>query len=138
MEGVAVVEDGVSALDAGHGEDEVFDAGVGGREVFAAAESGDAADAAGVRVGVIAVGGGSPTVDEGLGGEDAVLLLIRTDDAQGCAPSVVHRDELDELPICLHEGSPYPIRPAVPDIQRVVISDSTCHVFAFFFSFLQR
>ena len=126
-----------SALHASHGDEQPLQSwvsvGIVGREeVFVTAQSAEQKHGADVVFGVVAVFRRSPPADDGPHGKGlsfgAEPLVIALQHFAGGAVSVSHAPELDKARVGLLFRHALPSAGGVPDVERVVVSDSSCRV----------
>ena len=126
-----------SALHASHGDEQPFQPFVpqrivGREEVFVTAQSAEQKHGADVVFGVVAVFRRSPPADDGPHGKGlsfgAEPLVIALQHFAGGAVSVSHAPELDEARVGLLFRHALPSAGGVPDVERIIVSDSSCRV----------
>ena len=126
-----------SALHASHGDEQPFQPFVpqrivGREEVFVTAQSAEQKHGADVVFGVVAVFRRSPPADDGPHGKGlsflAEALPVGLQQFAGSAVSVGHAPELHEAGVCLLYRHALPSAGGVPDVERVIVSDSSCRV----------
>ena len=89
-------------------------------------EPGHSADVGNVAFGVV-LGWRCPSAYDLLNGTQSVLVSIGAEQAEGGSDAPFHGGELHKVGVGLLRPLPLPFGGCAADVQRVVVSDSSCH-----------